>query len=127
MLERAIAARVLDAPPVAPELEWAWRRLMETGGATPVGALAQELGRSRRHLAATFREQIGMPPKALARLLRFERAVDRLRGGAALADLALDCGYYDQAHFNRDFRQFTGVTPTEYLVTSVQDISAIAA
>jgi AraC-like DNA-binding protein len=127
MLERAIAARVLDAPTIAPELEWAWRRLMETGGAAPVGALAQELGRSRRHLAATFREQIGMPPKALARLLRFERAVDRLRGGADLAELALDCGYYDQAHFNRDFRQFAGCTPTEYRVTSVQDIAAIAA
>ena len=99
---------MLDAPPVAPELEWAWRRLMETGGGVPVGALAQELGRSRRHLAASFREQIGMPPKALARLLRFERAVERLRGGADLAELALDCGYYDQAHFNRDFRQFAG-------------------
>ena len=70
----------------------------------PVGVLAQELGRSRRHLAASFREQLGMPPKALARLLRFERAVERLRGGADLAELALDCGYYDQAHFNRDFK-----------------------
>jgi AraC-like DNA-binding protein len=127
LLERAIAARVLDAPPVAPELEWAWRRLVETGGGVPVGALAQELGRSRRYLAASFREQVGLPPKALARLLRFERAVERLRGGADLGELALDCGYYDQAHFNRDFRQFAGCTPTEYLVTSVQDISAMAA
>jgi AraC-like DNA-binding protein len=127
LLERAIATRVLDAPPAAPELEWAWRRLVETGGGVPVGALAQELGRSRRHLAASFREQVGLPPKALARLLRFERAVERLRGGADLAELALDCGYYDQAHFNRDFRQFAGCTPTEYLVTSVQDISAMAA
>ena len=128
MLERAIAARVLDAPPVTPELEWAWRRLLDSGGGVPVGALAQELGRSRRHLAATFREHLGMPPKALARLLRFERAVDRLRGGADLGELALDCGYYDQAHFNRDFRQFAGATPTEYRrVTSVQDFAAIAA
>jgi AraC-like DNA-binding protein len=127
LLERAIAERVLEAPPVAPELEHAWRRLHDTDGAVPIGELASELGWSRRHLAATVREELGMPPKPLARLLRFERAVGRLREGAGLADAALDSGYYDQAHFNRDFRQFAGRTPTEYLVTSVQDNSAVAA
>jgi AraC-like DNA-binding protein len=127
LLERAIAERILDAPAVAPELEWAWRRLHDTDGAVPIGALATELGWSRRHLAATVREELGMAPKPLARLLRFERAVERLRAGAGLADTALDSGYYDQAHFNRDFKQFAGRTPTEYLVTSVQDMSAVAA
>jgi AraC-like DNA-binding protein len=113
--ERAIAARVLTAPPVASELEWAWDRLVESGGAVPIGELAAELGWSRRHLAARFRSELGMTPKALARLLRFERAAARLRAGDDLADLALDAGYYDQAHFNRDFRAFAGTTPTEYL------------
>ena len=114
IFERAIAARVLRAPPIAPELEWAWERLLETDGAAPVGALASELGWSRRHLAARFRSELGMPPKAVARILRFERAVARLRAGDDLADLALDSGYYDQAHFNRDFRAFAGATPTAY-------------
>ena len=114
IFERAIAARVLRAPPIAPELEWAWERLLETDGAAPVGSLAEELGWSRRHLAARFREELGMPPKAVARILRFERAVARLRAGDDLADLALDSGYYDQAHFNRDFRAFAGATPTAY-------------
>lgn len=125
LLERAIAERALEAAPVAPELEHAWRRLQRAD--VSIGALAEEIGWSRRHLAATVREELGMPPKPLARLLRFERAVARLREGAALADAALDSGYYDQAHFNRDFRAFAGLTPTEYLVTSVQDISAVAA
>ena len=97
------------------ELEWAWERLLESDGAAPIGALAAELGWSRRHFAVRFRDELGMPPKALARLLRFERAVKRLRAGDELADLALDAGYYDQAHFNRDFRAFAGTTPTEYL------------
>jgi AraC-like DNA-binding protein len=113
--ERAIARRVLAAPPVPTELEWAWQRLRETDGAVPIADLAAELGRSRRHLAVRFREELGMTPKALARLLRFERAVQRLRAGDELGDLALDAGYYDQAHFNRDFRAFAGTTPTEYL------------
>jgi AraC-like DNA-binding protein len=125
LLERAIARRTLAAPPVAPELEWVWRRLHD---AVPIGALADELGWSRRHLAATVRRELGMAPRSLARLLRFERAVERLRGGAELADVALDSDYYDQAHFNRDFKAFAGVTPTEYrAVTSVQDIQSVPA
>jgi AraC-like DNA-binding protein len=115
LFERAIAARVLAAPPVSSELEWAWERLLESDGAAPIGELAAELGWSRRHLAVRFRDELGMPPKALARLLRFERAVKRLRAGDELADLALDAGYYDQAHFNRDFRAFAGTTPTAFL------------
>jgi AraC-like DNA-binding protein len=114
IFERAIAERVLAAPPVPPDIEWAWQRLLLSDGATPAGELAAELGWSRRHLAATFREQLGMPPKMLARILRFERALERLRAGDDLAALALDCGYYDQAHFNRDFREFAGTTPTAY-------------
>jgi AraC-like DNA-binding protein len=114
LLERVVAERVLAAPPLPAELEWAWRRLFESDGAVPVGGLAAELGWSRRHLSATVARELGLPPKALARILRFERAVGRLREGADLAAVALDSGYYDQAHFNRDFKQFTGATPTEF-------------
>jgi AraC-like DNA-binding protein len=127
LLERAIAERVLAAPPAPPELEWAWRRLEATAGAVPIGALAAEVGWSRRHFTSAFARELGMPPKALARLLRFERALERLRAGAGLVELALDSGYYDQAHFNRDFRQFAGLTPTEYLITSFQDAGSVAA
>jgi AraC-like DNA-binding protein len=125
LLEREIAARTLEAPPVAPELEWAWRRLHD---GVPVGELAGELGWSRRHFATTVRRELGVAPKPLARLLRFERAVERLCAGDDLADVALDSGYYDQAHFNRDFKAFAGVTPTAYrAVTSVQDIRSVPA
>ena len=127
LLERAIAERVLAAPPVAPELECAWRRLHESDGAVPIGELADELGWSRRHLAATAGRELGMAPKALARLLRFERAAGMLRAGAPLVDAALDSGYYDQAHFNRDFRAYAGVTPTAYRVASVQDMQSVPA
>ena len=109
------------------ELVWSWQRLLNSDGAVPVASLAEEVGWSRRHLAARFREHVGLPPKALARILRFERAAERLRRGADLADAALDSGYYDQAHFNRDFRAFAGLTPTEYRVTSVQDIQSVPA
>jgi hypothetical protein len=53
---------------VAPALVWAWRRLEETGGTIAVGALAEELGWSRKRLAAAFRDEIGLPPKPLPRV-----------------------------------------------------------
>ena len=127
LLEAYIERRVAEAPPLPREIEWSWQRLLASEGAVPVAELADEVGWSRRHLAARFREHVGLPPKALARILRFERAAERLRRGADLADAALDSGYYDQAHFNRDFKAFAGVTPTEYRVTSVQDIQSVPA
>jgi AraC-like DNA-binding protein len=127
LLEAYIERRVADAPPAPREIEWSWQRLLRSDGAVPVAELAEEVGWSRRHLAARFREHVGLPPKALARILRFERAAERLRRGADLSDAALDSGYYDQAHFNRDFKAFAGVTPTEYRVTSVQDIQSVPA
>jgi AraC-like DNA-binding protein len=129
LLERVVARRAMAADPPPAELEWAWRRLLETDGAVAIGALAEELGWSRRHLSARFREDAGVPPKVLARILRFERAAKLLRRRDApdLGRLALDCGYYDQAHFNRDFRAFAGATPTGYRVTSVQEIESVAA
>jgi AraC-like DNA-binding protein len=127
LLEAYIERRVAEAPPVPREIEWSWQRLLRTDGAVPVASLAEEVGWSRRHLAARFREHVGLPPKALARILRFERAAERLRRGSDLAGAALDSGYYDQAHFNRDFKAFAGVTPTQYRVTSVQDIQSVPA
>lgn len=92
-------------------------RLLATGGQTPVGAIAGELCCSPRYLESRVREETGLSPKRLARLIRFSRAIELVRT-TAVADwtgIAHSCGYYDQAHFNRDFRQFTGVSPTAFL------------
>jgi AraC-like DNA-binding protein len=132
LLDDLIGRRVEAGRPSSYELFWAWRRLRASGGKASVGGLARELGWSHRRLIARFKEQIGMPPKTVARVLRFERVSGRLRQRAApsLAELALECGYYDQAHLNRDFRDFAGTTPSAYIaarlpegggVKSVQD------
>lgn len=114
VVEEALSRRLSDvAPP--PHLEWAWSRIAESGGTVEVSALASEIGCSRRHLSEGFREHVGLPPKTVARLARFRRALERLEpGGVDTARVAIDAGYYDQAHFNRDFKQFTGMSPREY-------------
>jgi AraC-like DNA-binding protein len=106
-----------DAPPSAPAVEEAWARMLRSHGTVPVGRLVEETGWSRRHLTARFREQVGLPPKVFGRILRFQRAARDLArpDGPSLCEIALDCGYYDQAHLNRDFREFAGRTPTELM------------
>jgi len=138
ILDSAFAARLGDARPVSRELVWAWQRLRLSEGRAAIGALAGELGWSHRRLIARFREQIGLPPKMVGRVLRFDRVSRLLRetGAPSLAEVAFDCGYYDQAHLNRDFREFAGTTPGEYVasrlpegggVKSVQDGGAAGA
>jgi AraC-like DNA-binding protein len=125
LLDAAITARVAEMAPPPREVVWAWRRLAETSGALPVGALADELGWSRKRLIGRFREHVGVTPKLYARLLRFQAAVDVLRADGAeqlsLASVALDCGYYDQAHLNRDFRAFADTSPTDFLASRLPE------
>ncbi|MGB3438948.1 MAG: helix-turn-helix domain-containing protein [Actinophytocola sp.] len=114
--------RLADAGPApAGEVAWVWRRLHAAHGNVPIAALAAEVGWSRRHLVDRFRAQAGLAPKTLARVLRFEELLRRLPTGR-FAEVAADCGYYDQAHMNRDFREFAGTTPGDWLarVPSVQ-------
>ena len=140
LLDTVLAERIAAARPAAPEVEEAWWRLVATRGAAPIAELVRRSGWSRRHLTAKFTEQTGLPPKTFARILRFDRAKELLAGSdLSLAEIALACGYYDQAHFNRDFREFAGMTPTELIarrlpagwsadeVTSVQDGARAAA
>ena len=129
LVERELAARLHAAEPPPPDVDRAWRRLTAAHGDVRVAELARELGCTRKHLAARFRDHVGLPPKLAARILRFRRTVDLLLSSpnASLADLAAGSGYYDQAHLDRDFREFAGTTPTGFLadarnkVTFVQD------
>ena len=123
LLDAAILRRVGGARRPAPEILWAWRALEQTDGAVRIGALAERTGRSRKQLLAGFRTHVGLGPKTVARIMRFNRAVAALRRGhrPALARLAAECGYFDQAHLNRDFRDFAGSTPLEFARRVIPD------
>jgi len=115
LIESALAKRLAVAEPPPPDVDWAWRRLVATRGRLRVADLAAELGCSRKHLAVRFREHVGLPPKLVARTMRFRHAIDLMAGSmTSLAELAAACGYFDQSHLDRDFRDFAQTTPSAY-------------
>ncbi|MFD7260413.1 helix-turn-helix domain-containing protein [Streptomyces sp. NPDC059874] len=112
LLDTALSARLARGPRPAPEVSHAWRLLSRAGGAIPVGRIAAEVGWSQGYLIRRFTEQVGLTPKASARVLRFHRAVGLLtHEGANLTHVTATCGFYDQAHLNREFRALAGTTP----------------
>lgn len=108
----------------ARQTAWALRRLQQEGGRLPIAALADEIGCSRKHLAAGFREHVGITPKTVARLLRFRQVLQLVDGAERRVDwaaIAQDAGYADQSHFSNDFRQITGRSPNAYLALRLPD------
>ena len=95
LLDAALLRRVDAGPAPAPEVAWSYARLAAADGRVAAGALADEVGWSRRHLAARW---------------------------AAAPTCAYDCGFSDQPHLNREFRTLGGSTPGE--VTNLQDVAA---
>ncbi len=137
VLDRMLTSRLADrpagaavSPQVSDEIGHAWRRLVASGGRCAVSGLAAETGWSDRHLRARFRDETGLTPKAAARVIRFDRARRRLQLQAAsgaqplLADLAADCGYYDQAHLAREFRDLAGCPPSVWLAEEFRNVQA---
>jgi AraC-like DNA-binding protein len=107
----------------ARQAAWALRRLKQEGGRLSIAALAEEIGCSRKHLAAGFREHVGIPPKTVARLLRFRQVLQLVDGADQVnwAAIAQEAGYADQSHFSNDFRQITGRSPNAYLGLRLSD------
>ncbi|GCD98701.1 helix-turn-helix domain-containing protein [Embleya hyalina] len=115
-LDEILLRRLDIGPEPLPEVIRSWDLLTASAGRIDVTSLARETGWSRRHLGARFRETVGLPPKTMARVLRFRHAIALLDGAPrSWAEVAAEAGYYDQAHFNRDFKVLAGCTPGAYL------------
>lgn len=112
LLDLALSVRLDRGPRPSPEVAHAWRLLSRTHGTIPVSRIAAEVGWSQGYLTRRFTEQTGLTPKMSARVLRFDRAVRLLtREGANPTAVSAACGFYDQAHLNREFRALAGTTP----------------
>lgn len=120
VLERELLDRIDPSAGVDPVVAHVAGRLNESGGNCSLDALAAECGLGARQLQRRFRAGVGIGPKLFARITRFQRALSMLDGRVhgRLAELAASCGYFDQAHLIRDFRQLAGITPGRFLTES---------
>jgi AraC-like DNA-binding protein len=132
LIDRALQARLAQAAPVDPGVAWSLGRIVDSGGAAVIGDIADELGWSHRRLIARYRDTVGLPPKLVARIVRFELLTAHLTTDPTTdwAAAATACGYFDQAHLAREVRDMASITPTELraqTVNSVQDAEALPA
>jgi AraC-like DNA-binding protein len=115
ILERALADRLLDGSRGRRVVKAALFELDRPG--MEVGSVARMVGLSRRRFIELFTESVGMTPKRYSRVRRFQRALAlaAMPGPVPWAEIALDAGYFDQAHLCRDWRELTGLSPADHL------------
>lgn len=116
LAEEFVLARLRQAAPPDPAMHWAFESIVASKGTLRIETLANRLEWSRKHLARRFQSRFGLPPKAIARMVRFHHAVDmaRTETDTDWAGIAAACGYADQAHLTRDFAEFSGTTPQRW-------------
>lgn len=116
LMDRFLLRRLANNVREPSALTWAWHQLRASHGGAAIAELAAELQWSRKRLIGMFENQLGVSPKLLARMLRFQRllTLDARSANASWAQLAREAGYFDQAHLIREFRDFAGITPGHY-------------
>jgi AraC-like DNA-binding protein len=130
LVDDALLRRFANGGGPSEAMAWTWTRMVAAGGNLDVAALAESIGWSGKRLINECRDQVGLPPKLLSRIIRFDRAralLERQGANRTWACIADACGYYDQAHFSRDFREFAGTSARDYLRMRLPDGGGISA
>ena len=126
LLEQLLLARLCDTAPVVrcrggplglKAVQYAAAEIAWHHGILPIRELSEHMGMSHKHLITQFKQMVGCTPKELARLYRFAHIVEGidLTQPVDWTLVAHQFRYHDQSHFIRDFKEFTGHTPTDYL------------
>ena len=128
VVESWLLQRVERGRPPHAATRWAVDRISASGGQVKTRELARQSGYSEKHLIGLVRREVGLTPKHLARIHRFQGFLERLREqpDPSWSHLAVDCGYYDQSHLIREVRQFSGCTPGELAAARMADEVTVA-
>lgn len=113
---------------VNPFTDFAVTYLAKNPNNAAIASLSHKVGFSQKHLISLFKNHVGLSPKAFMKIMRFQHVINTLdhREDLSMTHVALNSGYYDQAHFIHDFRKFSGYTPAAYLETRREFTNYIA-
>ena len=127
VIERALLAQLARPLELHPAVAFARGHICRAPHTTTIAGVAQRIGLSRRRFIELFRDQIGLSPKAFCRVRRFQRVLESVhrRRSVDWTQVALDGGYYDQAHFIHDFQDFSGLTPSGYLARATEHLNHV--
>ncbi len=117
ILEQALLAELARGFDRHAAVRFALRQFTAAPHTTTIASVSERIGLSPKRFIQVFRDETGFTPKVFCRIRRFQQALDRMGAGRQVewASVALDSGYFDQAHFNHDFRAFSGLNPSSYL------------
>jgi AraC-like DNA-binding protein len=117
LLERLLLERLAEAPYGLDTVQYAIGQIDRQHGALSIRALSDHIGISQNHLSTQFKRMVGVPPKELARFYRFAHVVCAIDPSKSMdwGRIAHQSRFYDLSHFNKDFLDFTGHSPTDYL------------
>lgn len=112
-----IAERLRRGKEIHPAVAFAVQKIMADPAQVTVDAIVRKTGWSHKHLVALFDKFVGVSPKEFVRISRFQKAILDIGTETTVdwARVVYDCGYYDQSHFIKDFKRFSGMSPVNYL------------
>jgi AraC-like DNA-binding protein len=126
-VQDALIRQLVRPMELHPAVNFAKHRFCSHPHRTTVSSVLDEIGLSHRRFVQLFHDQIGLTPKSFCRVQRFQRVLRQIHRAEEIewSQVALDCGYYDQAHFIHDFQTFSGFTPTVYAARVTEHLNHV--
>jgi len=115
--ERFLLHRMRSHLELIPAVDYVVSEIVNNPSTSRISNIVHQTGYSHKHLLSLFRKHVGLSPKEFLRVMKFQQTILRIEQMRQLdwIQVAHDCGYYDQSHFIKDFKEFSGFSPTEYL------------
>lgn len=116
LVEAWLSSRIAQGRPTLPVVEFAIARIRDNPSLLSLDAIAERTGYSHKHMIHLFKKHVGLTPKAYQRIIRFNQVLAEIESRQQVNWIALaqDCGYFDHAHFIREFRRFSGFSPRQF-------------
>ncbi len=101
-----------------PFIHYAVQQIIAAPDITSIDSICRKVGYSQKHMIHMFKKHVGLTPKSFLKVIRFQKVIEEIERKNPIhwSRLAIDTGYYDQAHFISDFKNFSGFTPKEYML-----------